>query len=135
MRRDSEYSTSLHGINEPEFMKAAGIRPEIFPEIRPSDSIIGKVTKGAAQMTGLAEGTPVACGAVDNTCMALGARGLAEGVAYTSLGSSQLDCRHFLQACCGSGNKALCICSCEERILYLCSIHFFRRKLFPLGPG
>lgn len=39
-------------------------------------------------MTGLAEGTPVACGAVDNTCMALGARGLAEGVAYTSLGSS-----------------------------------------------
>ena len=69
-------------------MEAAGIRPDIFPEIRPSDSIIGTVTAKAARLTGLAEGTPVACGAVDNTCMALGARGMDEGVAYTSLGSS-----------------------------------------------
>lgn len=73
---------------EPKFMEAAGIRKEIFPDIHPSDSIIGTVTKEASRLTGLAEGTPVACGAVDNTCMALGARGLEEGVAYTSLGSS-----------------------------------------------
>ena len=77
-----------HWDYEPAFMEAAGIRPDIFPEIRPSDSIIGTVTAKAARLTGLAEGTPVACGAVDNTCMALGARGMDEGVAYTSLGSS-----------------------------------------------
>lgn len=73
---------------EERFFEAANISREIFPSIRPSDSIIGYVTKNAAEECGLCEGTPVACGAVDNTCMALGARGLKEGVAYTSLGSS-----------------------------------------------
>lgn len=73
---------------EDRFFKAAGISRDIFPEILPSDSIIGAVTKKASEECGLAEGTPVACGAVDNTCMALGARGLEEGVVYTSLGSS-----------------------------------------------
>lgn len=73
---------------ETKFIQEAGLRADIFPEICPSDAIIGTVTREAAALTGLAEGTPVACGAVDNTCMALGARGLREGVAYTSLGSS-----------------------------------------------
>ena len=73
---------------EERFLQAAGISGDIFPEISPSDSIIGYVTREASKECGLCEGTPVACGAVDNTCMALGARGLEEGVAYTSLGSS-----------------------------------------------
>jgi xylulokinase len=73
---------------EDRFFDAAGIIKNIFPAIIPSDSIIGKVTKEAAIQTGLAEGTPVACGAVDNTCMALGARGIGEGKVYLSLGSS-----------------------------------------------
>ncbi len=73
---------------EERFFKAAGISRDIFPDILPSDSIIGTVTEKAARECGLKKGTPVACGAVDNTCMALGARGLEEGVAYTSLGSS-----------------------------------------------
>ncbi len=73
---------------EDRFFEAAGISKDIFPEILPSDSIIGYVTKEAAGITGLPEGIPVACGGVDNTCMALGARGMGEGRVYTSLGSS-----------------------------------------------
>ncbi len=73
---------------EDRFFEASGISRDIFPEIRPSDAIIGYVTEEAARESGLCPGTPVACGGVDNTCMALGARGLEEGVAYTSLGSS-----------------------------------------------
>lgn len=73
---------------ESRFFEAAQISPKIFPEILPSDSIIGAITAEASSESGLLAGTPVACGAVDNTCMALGARGLEEGVAYTSLGSS-----------------------------------------------
>ncbi len=94
MCSDPSYASGFGVFNlldwdyETRFMEAAGIDKDIFPEIRPSDSIIGTVTSEAARLTGLAEGTPVACGAVDNTCMALGARGLEEGVAYTSLGSS-----------------------------------------------
>jgi xylulokinase len=73
---------------EDRFFDAAGIDKQIFPDILPSDAIIGHVTQEAAKETGLAAGTPVACGAVDNTCMALGARGIGEGRVYTSLGSS-----------------------------------------------
>jgi len=71
-----------------EFIKASGLPAGIFPEIRRSDEIIGKVTASAAEASGLKEGTPVACGGVDNSCMALGARGVGEGRVYTSLGSS-----------------------------------------------
>lgn len=73
---------------EPAFIEASGLPPSIFPEIIPSDAIIGFVTEQASAESGLSAGTPIACGAVDNTCMALGARGLDEGVVYTSLGSS-----------------------------------------------
>lgn len=70
------------------FLEAAGINRNIFPDIRPSDSIIGYVTEAASAESGLIQGTPVACGAVDNTCMSLGATGLSQGALYTSLGSS-----------------------------------------------
>jgi xylulokinase len=73
---------------EDRFFQAAGIDKSIFPEIFPSDVLIGTVTQEAATATGLAVGTPVACGGVDNTCMALGARGIGEGKTYLSLGSS-----------------------------------------------
>ena len=73
---------------EDRFFAAAGIDRAIFPEIVPSDAIIGTVTEKAAEECGLLAGTPVACGAVDNTCMSLGATGLDEGRVYASLGSS-----------------------------------------------
>ncbi len=73
---------------EDRFFEAAGIDRHIFPEIVPTDSVIGFVTKEASEASGLPEGTPVACGAVDNTCMSLGAAGLSQGAVYTSLGSS-----------------------------------------------
>ncbi|MDR1755009.1 MAG: pentose kinase [Eubacterium sp.] len=94
MGTDPSYAASFGVFNlikwdyEQEFFKAAGIRREIFPDIFPSDSVIGKVTENAAEATGLPAGLPVACGGVDNMCMALGAVGTAEGRVYTSLGSS-----------------------------------------------
>ncbi|MDR1569497.1 MAG: pentose kinase [Oscillospiraceae bacterium] len=72
---------------EPEFIKAAELDAGRQPEIVPSDAPIGKVTREASLATGLAEGTLVAAGGVDNACMALGACGIGEGHAYTSLGS------------------------------------------------
>lgn len=73
---------------EDRFFTAAGIDRAIFPDILPSDAIVGAVTEDAARECGLSPGTPVACGAVDNTCMSLGATGLDEGRVYASLGSS-----------------------------------------------
>ncbi len=73
---------------EDAFFKAAGVDRSKFPDIIPSDAQMGVVTPEASRQTGLPAGIPVACGGVDNTCMALGALGMGEGRAYTSLGSS-----------------------------------------------
>lgn len=67
---------------------AAHIDKCILPPILDSHAVVGKVTGKAAAECGLAPGTLVACGGVDNACMALGARGVGEGRVYTSLGSS-----------------------------------------------
>lgn len=76
------------GELNPTFLEAAGLSPDKFPPILPSHQIVGTVTKEAARCTGLIPGTPVACGGVDNACMALGAVGNREGAVYISLGTS-----------------------------------------------
>lgn len=94
MYTDPSYASGFGVFNlkawdyDENFIRAANLPRRIFPDIIPSDAIVGTVTSEAADLTGLAEGTIVACGAVDNTCMSLGATGLSEGHPYTSLGSS-----------------------------------------------
>ena len=71
-----------------ELLDASGLDPDIFPEIVPSTEIIGELTGEAAEALGLPKGVKVAAGGVDNSCMALGARNIASGRVYLSLGSS-----------------------------------------------
>ncbi|MCJ7715605.1 MAG: FGGY-family carbohydrate kinase [Anaerolineales bacterium] len=72
----------------PEIIKVSGLDESIFPEIVPSTEIIGELTPEAAQSLGLLQKVKVACGGVDNSCMALGARNNKSGRVYLSLGSS-----------------------------------------------
>lgn len=76
------------GKMRPDFLEAAGLSPDIFSELTPSHTVIGTVLPEIAKETGLSPHTLVACGGVDNACMALGAVGPEEGRIYTSLGSS-----------------------------------------------
>ncbi|MDR1258321.1 MAG: pentose kinase [Tannerellaceae bacterium] len=91
---DPSYASGSGAFNlkkwdyEDRFIRAARIPRNIFPPLRPSDAIIGRVTPEASALTGLPQGLPVICGAVDNACMALGATGTEQGRAYISLGSS-----------------------------------------------
>jgi xylulokinase len=71
-----------------DLIAASGLPREIFPEIVPSTEILGTLTSEAAQELGLPRTVKVACGGVDNSCMALGARNTAVGRVYASLGSS-----------------------------------------------
>ena len=73
---------------EPAYIQAAGLDFSIFPEILPSDAVVGTLTEEAARETGLNPRTKVIAGGVDNSCMALGAGGIRAGEIYTSLGSS-----------------------------------------------
>lgn len=67
---------------------ASGLPPELFPEIVPSSEILGELLPEAAEQLGLPLNVKVACGGVDNSCMALGAKNIAESRTYASLGSS-----------------------------------------------
>lgn len=69
-------------------LAGADLSRHLLPEIVPSTAILGRLTPDAARELGLPAGIEVACGGVDNSCMALGARNIAEGSTYASLGSS-----------------------------------------------
>ncbi len=94
MYTDYSYASGTGAYNlterkmENRFLEAAGIPGDIFPEIVSSHFVVGKISSQAAKCIGLTEDTIVACGGVDNACMALGAVGNGEGAVYTSLGSS-----------------------------------------------
>jgi xylulokinase len=71
-----------------ELIGASGLEAGLFPEIVPSTQVIGTLRAEAAAELGLPAAVKVVAGGVDNSCMALGARNIAEGRVYTSLGSS-----------------------------------------------
>lgn len=60
----------------------------LFPELRPSDEIMGKINKKAAQLTGIKEGTPVVNGSSDNSAAALGAGMVKSGQATLIIGTA-----------------------------------------------
>ena len=71
-----------------EYIRASKVGAEKLPEILASTDIIGTLTANSADVLGLHTGVKVACGGVDNACMALGAGCTKEGMTYTSLGTS-----------------------------------------------
>jgi xylulokinase len=71
-----------------EIISALDIDPSILPEPHPSTDIGGRVTREAAELTGLLEGTPVVIGGGDGSCACAGAGVVEEGSAYHVLGSS-----------------------------------------------
>lgn len=59
------------------FLKSSNLHEELFPPVRFPTEIVGEVTRKAAEVTGLAPGTPVAAGSADHVASALAA-GLRE---------------------------------------------------------
>lgn len=78
----------LEWAYSPDLIAASGLDARLFPEILASTDILGTLTPEAARQLGLPKTVKVVCGGVDNSCMALGARNIAEGSVYASLGSS-----------------------------------------------
>ncbi len=72
-----------------EILATAGIERDVLPEILPSASVAGGVTRVASEHSGLGEGTPVVVGGADGCTSALGV-GLvgADSGAAVTLGTS-----------------------------------------------
>lgn len=56
-----------------DMAKEIGIDTSLLPEIYDCHDVVGRVTKEAAELTGLAEGIPVVAGGLDAACGTLGA--------------------------------------------------------------
>ena len=78
----------VRGCYDADILAAAGIAPDLLPEILPSASVVGGLVAGAAASLGLPPGVAVIAGGVDNSCMALGARTFDDGDIFASMGSS-----------------------------------------------
>lgn len=71
-----------------ELALALGLRQEQLPPIVPSTEVAGRVTREAAEATGLAEGTPVVTGMSDVRATITGAGPFAPGEACLYLGTA-----------------------------------------------
>lgn len=71
-----------------EILNALEIDPKLLGKVYESPEITGRITVDAAQLTGLAVGTPVVGGAGDNAAAAVGTGVVRDGRAFTTLGTS-----------------------------------------------
>jgi xylulokinase len=65
-----------------------GFPRSLFPEVLPSDEIIGRVTREASDLTGIKMGTPVTNGSSDNSASALGAGMINPGQVTLIIGTA-----------------------------------------------
>lgn len=84
--------TGLFDINTNSWSRELADAAELdmckLPDVILSTAVAGWVTKEAAELTGLVEGTPVVCGGGDGVCAAVGSGSTKEGVANCCLGTS-----------------------------------------------
>ena len=71
-----------------DLFKGLDLDISIMPECYQSIDVCGEITSAAAELTGLAAGTPVAAGGADNTCGAIGTGIIESGRAMASTGTS-----------------------------------------------
>jgi xylulokinase len=70
-----------------ELLQELGFREEQFPELAVPGDILGRLTPGAAEGTGLPEGLPVVAGAGDGQCAGLGVNVTTPELAYLIMGT------------------------------------------------
>lgn len=71
-----------------ELLDAAGLDGGLFPEIAPSTSVLGELTREAAEALGLQPGIPVMGGVADGVAASVGVGSNAPGRPYACVGSS-----------------------------------------------
>jgi xylulokinase len=71
-----------------EVLEAVGLSTSLLPEVGESAEVLGRLTREAAELTGLERGIPVVGGGADNACGAAGVGAIAPGEAVASWGTS-----------------------------------------------
>lgn len=77
------------GVWSKELLALADVDSRLLPPLVDGGTLIGQVTSEAAQLTGLAAGTPVFAGGHDHVCAALACGALTPEVLLDSLGTAE----------------------------------------------
>ncbi len=72
----------------PAILELAGIPEDRLPDLVPSGTKVGTLSKRAARRTGLLEGTPLLTGGGDQQCAAVGAGAVVPGMLEITLGTA-----------------------------------------------
>jgi len=75
-----------------EVLQVLGVPRDIFPDCYPACEAVGRISKEAAEATGLAEGTILAAGGGDQVMQAIGNGAILPGQATVNIGSSGQFC-------------------------------------------
>ena len=102
--------------------RAAGISPDLLPEVVASTDIVGEVCGGIAREMGLAQGTRVVCGGGDGSCAAVGAGAVEENSAYICMGTS---------AWVGAATKKPFL---DDKMRVINFLHLKKGMYMPCGP-
>ena len=78
-----------------EVLAAIGISRDILPSVARSASVVGHLSRRAAEETGLPEGVPLAIGGGDQQCAATGAGVIRQGMAEITVGTAAMMVGHL----------------------------------------
>jgi xylulokinase len=93
-----------------EILEKLGIDKALLGKVYESPDITGHITKEAAVLTGLKEGTPVVGGAGDNAAAAVGTGVVTDGKAFTTIGSSGVVFAHTSDITIDLGGRVHTFC-------------------------
>jgi xylulokinase len=106
-----------------EILSEMEINEDILPNTHPSGKVIGEVSLEASKETGLAAGTIVATGGLDQSCVAFGLGVINEGEAFNTTGTCEIVAT--------VSNKPIL----NERSFHagvMCCLHVIENKYLPL---
>ena len=105
-----------------EILEAVGLDESIVPEVGGSSEVLGRLTREAAGLTGLAEGTPVVGGGADNACGAAGVGAVTPGETVTSWGTSGTVLAPMAEPKVDPGLRAHTFCHVAPGVWYLMGV-------------
>ena len=105
-----------------EILAAVNLPASLVPDVGESAAVLGCVTRAAATLTGLADGTPVVGGGADNACGAAGVGAIRPGEAVASWGTSGTLLAPMLEPRVDPGLRAHTFCHVLPGVWYLMGV-------------
>lgn len=112
-----------HAVWSEELLRRLDLPASLLPDLRGSAELCGRITAGAAALTGLAEGTPVVGGGADNACGAVGTGVVRPGLAAISIGTSGTVLAHSAEARIDPRGRLHTFNHAVPGALYLMGVH------------